>query len=227
MIIEANNITKVYKGSQFATVEALRGISFRVEEGELLSIMGQSGSGKSTLLHILGCLHKPTEGTYHLCSEEINILPENKLSWIRNTYIGFVFQNFHLLSGYSLAENVELPLIYAGVPEKIRRKKAIEVLERVGLKERITHTPQELSGGEQQRVAIARALVNSPKLILADEPTGNLDSKTCEDILSVFKGLHKEGITIILVTHNPLVSAICQRIIHLKDGVISSCSGGL
>lgn len=221
MIMELNNITKTYKGSQFATVEALRGISFHVEEGELLSIMGQSGSGKSTLLHVMGCLHKPTEGTYYLCSQEINALPENNLSEIRNTYIGFVFQNFHLLQGYSLIENVELPLIYAGIPEKIRRKKAVEVLERVGLKERITHTPQELSGGEQQRVAIARALINSPRLILADEPTGNLDSKTCEDILSVFKQLHKEGITIILVTHNPLVSAICQRIIHLKDGVIS------
>ena len=202
-------------------VKALRGVSFQVEQGELLSIMGASGSGKSTLLHIIGCLHKPTEGIYHLCSEEISALPDNKLSEIRNTYIGFVFQNFHLLPGYNLIENVELPLIYAGTPEKIRQKKAVELLERVGLKDRIKHTPSELSGGEQQRVAIARALINSPRLILADEPTGNLDSKTCEGILTVFDELHREGITIIMVTHNPLVSSICQRVIRLIDGVIS------
>lgn len=221
MIIELQNITKVYKNNQLK-VEALRGISFFVNKGEFVSIMGPSGSGKSTLLHIIGCLHRSTEGTYRLCSQEVSTLPDSKLSEIRNAYIGFVFQSFHLLSGYSLLENVELPLIYTGIAETMRQKKATEVLERVGLKDRIKHTPSELSGGEQQRVAIARALVNSPQLILADEPTGNLDSKTTEDLLTVFKELHREGSTIILITHNSLVSSICQRIIHIKDGIISA-----
>lgn len=221
MIIELQNITKVYKNNQFI-VEALKDISLEVGEGELLSIMGASGSGKSTLLHIVGCLHKPTEGIYRLCSQEVSVLPDGKLSEIRNAYIGFVFQSFHLMAGYTLLENVELPLIYAGIPEGIRKKKAREALEKVGLKERIKHTPSELSGGEQQRAAIARALVNSPRLILADEPTGNLDSKTTEGILDVFKRLHEEGITIIIITHNPLVSSICQRVIYLKDGIVSA-----
>jgi putative ABC transport system ATP-binding protein len=221
MIIELQNITKVYKNNQIS-VEAIKNIFLEVKEGELLSVMGQSGSGKSTLLHIIGCLHKPTEGNYRLCSQEISSLPDSQLSEIRNAYIGFVFQSFHLLAGYNLVENVELPLIYAGIPEIVRQKKAKEVLEKVGLSHRIKHTPAELSGGEQQRVAIARALVHSPKLILADEPTGNLDSKTAEDVLGIFKELHKEGITIIIVTHNSLVSSICQRIVNLRDGVISA-----
>ncbi len=220
MVIELKNITKVYKNDQLK-VEALQGISFSINKGELVSIMGQSGSGKSTLLHIIGCLHRPTEGTYRLCSQEVSTLPDSNLSEIRNAYIGFVFQSFHLLPGYSILENVELPLIYSGLSETIRQKKAREVLEKVGLKDRIKHTPSELSGGEQQRVAIARALVNSPQLILADEPTGNLDSKTTEDILTVFKELHREGSTIIIVTHNPSVSSICQRVVHIKDGIIS------
>ncbi len=219
MIIELDNINKIYKNNQIE-VEALKNISLSVQEDEMLSIMGASGSGKSTLLHIIGCLHKPTSGDYRLCGQEISSLSDNKLSEIRNAYIGFVFQSFHLLSCYNLIENVELPLVYTGIPEMVRKNKAKEVLEKVGLKERMKHTPSELSGGEQQRVAIARSLVNSPRLILADEPTGNLDSKTAEDVLAVFKQLHQEGITIIIVTHNPLVSSICKRIIYLKDGTI-------
>jgi len=219
-MIELKDITKIYKKGQSA-VSALSGISLSVNEGEFLSIMGVSGSGKSTLLHIIGCLHKPTDGSYRLYSEDIHILSDSKLSEIRNALIGFVFQSFHLLDGYTLLENVELPLIYAGIPEKVRKKRAMEVLEKVGLKDRIQHTPSELSGGEQQRVAIARALVGSPKLLLADEPTGNLDSMTAERILAIFKALHKEGMTIIMVTHNPGVSSISQRIIHLKDGLIN------
>jgi putative ABC transport system ATP-binding protein len=219
-MIELHNITKIYKKGESA-VNALRGVSLSVDEGEFLSIMGQSGSGKSTLLHIIGCLHKPTDGSYRLDSKDIHTLSDSKLSETRNAHIGFVFQSFHLLDGYNLLENVELPLIYAGIPEKIRKKRAMEVLEKVGLKDRIQHTPQELSGGEQQRVAIARALVGSPKLLLADEPTGNLDSMNSERILAIFKALHKEGMTIIIVTHNPSVSSISQKVIHLKDGLVN------
>lgn len=222
-MIELKDITKIYKKGPSA-ISALKGISLSVGEGEFLSIMGASGSGKSTLLHIIGCLHKPTDGSYRLYLENIHTLSDNKLSKIRNAYIGFVFQGFHLLDGYTLLENVELPLIYAGLPEKVRRKRAEEILEKVGLKDRVNHTPQELSGGEQQRVAIARALVGSPKLLLADEPTGNLDSVTSERILAIFKALHKEGMAIIMVTHNPVVSSISQRVIHLKDGLICPLS---
>lgn len=218
-MLKLTNITKIYKKDQIE-VNAVDNISFGVNKGEFICIMGQSGSGKTTLLHILGCLHKPTSGKYWLFDQEISTFSDKKLSNIRNKYIGFVFQSFHLLSEYTIIENIELPLVYSGVSEKERRNKTLNIIEKVGLKQRIKHTPKELSGGEQQRVAIARALINSLSLILADEPTGNLDSKTAEEILNIFKILNQEGITIIIVSHNSLVSSVCRRIISLKDGKI-------
>ena len=202
------------------TVEALRGISFTIESGEFVSIMGPSGSGKSTLMHIIGCLDYPTSGKYLLAGQDITRLNDSQLALFRNQKIGFVFQQFNLLPRTSNLKNVELPLIYSGVASKKREIIAKNALEEVGLGNRIKHRPSEISGGQRQRVAIARALVNNPSIILADEPTGNLDSKTGMDIMKIIQKLHVEGNTIILVTHEPDIAHFAKRIIHLKDGLI-------
>ena len=216
-MIEVEGITKVYRMGK-VDVWALRGVTMKVSEGEMVAIMGPSGSGKSTLMNILGCLDRPTSGVYRLMGEEVNRLSDDRLAEIRNKKIGFVFQTFNLLPRATALKNVELPLIY-GKSER-RREKALLALERVGLKDRANHRPSELSGGEQQRVAIARAIVNEPSIILADEPTGNLDSKSSRDIMSLFKELNREGITIIIVTHDTEVARSTGRILHILDGVI-------
>jgi len=216
-MLELENITKVYKAGQ-TEVLALQGISCRIESGEMVSIIGPSGSGKSTLMNIIGCLDKPTSGRYRLDGTEVSELNDNQLAEIRNKKIGFVFQSFNLLSRTTALANVELPLIYSGASN--RRQRALQVLESVGLAHRVTHRPSELAGGEQQRVAIARALVNNPSLILADEPTGNLDTRTSQEIMAIFKKLNEQGMTIVLVTHEPDIAAYTQRTIKLRDGQI-------
>ena len=220
-VIEVNNITKHYfLGTQ--TVEALRGISFAMEQGEFIAIMGPSGSGKSTLMNIIGCLDTPTDGTYHLNNKEVSTLQGDELAGIRNKEIGFVFQNFHLLARNSALDNVMLPLKYAGFDKEVQLKKATDTLSKVGLESRMGHQPSELSGGQQQRVAIARALVNNPSILFADEPTGNLDSKTGHDVMQLFHNLHQQGQTIILITHENEIASEAQRVIYIKDGLIES-----
>jgi putative ABC transport system ATP-binding protein len=218
-MIELENITKVYRMGK-VEVNALRGITLSITEGEMVAIIGASGSGKSTLLNIVGCLDRPTSGRYLFDGADVSRLSDNQLAGMRNRKFGFVFQEYNLLSRTSALSNVELPLIYGGGVN--RRKRAIEALERVGLGARAKHKPTELSGGEQQRVAIARALVNNPSLILADEPTGNLDSKATADIVSIFRQLNQEGITVVMVTHEADIAAQTQRIIRLHDGRIIS-----
>jgi putative ABC transport system ATP-binding protein len=216
-MIELENITKIYRMGD-VEVPALRGVSLSVKEGEMVALVGASGSGKSTLMNIIGFLDKPTGGKYTLEGIDVSRLNDNKLAEMRNKKIGFVFQTYNLLPRASAQSNVELPLIYGGSGQKHRR--ALEALERVGLAARSHHKPAELSGGEQQRVAIARALVNDPSLILADEPTGNLDSNATAEIISIFCKLHEEGITIVLVTHEPDVAAQAKRIVRLLDGQV-------
>ncbi len=218
-MIELENITRVYQMGK-VEVPALRGITLSINQGEILAIIGASGSGKSTLMNIIGCLDKPTSGSYMFGGADVSRLSDNRLAEIRSKKLGFVFQEYNLLSRASAVSNVELPLIYSG--SRHRRQRAIEALERVGLGGRANHKPTELSGGEQQRVAIARALVNNPDVILADEPTGNLDSASTDQIISVFRKLNQEGITVILVTHEIDVAEQTQRIIRLCDGEIIS-----
>ena len=221
MLIEMNNVFKTYVLGE-VKVPALHAISLQIEDNEYVAIMGPSGSGKSTLMNIMGCLDTPTTGTYYLGREDVGSLNDNQLSDIRNTKVGFVFQTFNLLPRSTALHNVELPLIYSGMPSFKRKQLAMDVLERVGLNDRMMHKSNELSGGERQRVAIARALVNKPSLILADEPTGNLDSKTGEEIIEIIQKLHEQGNTIILVTHEEYIAKQTKRIIRLRDGVIES-----
>ncbi|MGQ9609725.1 MAG: ABC transporter ATP-binding protein [bacterium] len=218
-MIVMENVTKIYKMGEI-DVTALKGVSIIVNKGEFVSIMGPSGSGKSTLMNIIGCLDVPTSGSYILDGIPVGGLNDNQLAEIRNRKIGFVFQTFNLLAREEAIYNVELPMVYNNISEKERKEIAYRVLEIVGLTHRAKHKPNELSGGERQRVAIARALVNSPSIILADEPTGNLDSKTGEEIMAVFQKLNESGITIVLVTHERDIAAYSQRIIHLRDGLI-------
>jgi putative ABC transport system ATP-binding protein len=218
-VIQLKNVAKVYKSGD-VEVRALRGVDFTVESGEFVSIMGSSGSGKSTLMNILGCLDRPTSGEYLLNGREVARLDRDGLARVRNRTLGFVFQSFNLLARTTALENVELPMLYAGVPSKERRVRAKEALERVGLGARLDHHPKQLSGGQQQRVAIARALVGRPRVILADEPTGNLDSRTTVEVMALFQQLQKEGLTLVLVTHEPDVAEYTQRIVVVKDGRI-------
>ena len=219
-VIEARGLTKIYQMGDME-VRALRGLDLDIFPGEMLSIMGPSGSGKSTLMNMLGCLDVPTSGIYKLDGIDVSRLDDNELAAIRSLKIGFVFQSFNLLARTSALANVELPLVYAGISGRERRLRAAESLELVGLGNRQDHKPNELSGGQQQRVAIARALINRPKLILADEPTGNLDTKTSEEIMPLFRRLNRErGMTIVFVTHDPETSAYCDRIVHVRDGKV-------
>jgi putative ABC transport system ATP-binding protein len=219
-LLKLKEVSKIYEAGDHE-IYALRKINLEVREGEFITVMGPSGSGKSTMMNILGCLDKPTEGKYLLDGIEVSALTSNKLAFLRNQKIGFVFQGFNLLSRTTALENVELPLLYAGVKTKERRRRALEALESVGLSSRINHRPKELSGGQQQRVAIARALVNNPKIILADEPTGNLDSQTTEEIMAIFQSLRAAGGTILLVTHEPEIALYSERIVRFRDGQIS------
>ena len=220
-MIQARDLVKTYKMGDIE-VNALRGVSLNVEQGEFISIMGPSGSGKSTLMDILGCLAKPTDGYYKLEGEEVGKLSETQLAAIRNRKVGFVFQAYNLLSRTTALRNVELPLVYAKVPRRERRRRALAALETVGLADRVHHKPNEMSGGQQQRVAIARALVNNPSIFFADEPTGNLDSKSGEEIMKVFQQLSEAGNTILLVTHESYIAAYSRRIIRLRDGMIEA-----
>lgn len=227
MVIELQNITRVYRSGSLS-VEALRGVSLSVQDGEFLSVMGASGSGKSTLMNILGCLDKPTTGKYLLNGEHVSSFKKDKLASVRNKTLGFVFQNFHLLPKTSALENVELPLLYRrdDLSWKEIHSRAKDTLQIVGLEDRAKHTPNELSGGQQQRVAIARALVTNPRVLLADEPTGNLDSRTSLEIIELFQRFNSDGLTVLMVTHEPEMAGFTERIVTLRDGLIRSDQQG-
>ena len=219
-LIDVRNLTKVY-GEGESTVEALRGVSLTVLPAEFVAIMGPSGSGKSTFMHLLGCLDRPTTGSYRLGGQEVAGLTRDQLAAIRSRQIGFVFQSFNLLARTSALENVELPMLYAGIGQKARDERARVLLKEVGLADRMDHRPNELSGGQQQRVAIARALANGAPLLMADEPTGNLDSTSSEEIMNLFRRLNREsGITVVVVTHSPEIAAWSKRVVTFKDGII-------
>lgn len=218
-MIRVSGLTKVY-GSGDAAVHALRGVDLEIPEGDFVAVMGPSGSGKSTFLSILGCLERPSSGEYYLDGRDVNSLEDDELADLRNKKLGFVFQSFNLLPRHNVLRNVEIPLIYAGASREERRKRAQVLLEQVGLGHRLTHKPSELSGGEQQRVAIARALANDPLVIFADEPTGNLDTKSSLEIMEIFQKMHRAGRTIVMVTHEPDIAAYARRVIHFRDGEI-------
>ena len=220
-LIDVRDMYKIYNPGE-NEVHALDGVSFKVYEGEFVAIIGHSGSGKSTLMNMLGCLDVPTEGTYILNGRDVSDLTDNELSDVRNNYIGFIFQGFNLISNLTAIENVELPLIYRHVDRNTRHRLAMEALEKVGLKDRVKHKPSEMSGGQQQRVAIARAIAAAPPLILADEPTGNLDSKSTKDIMDILNGLNEQGNTIVLITHDDGIAANAKRVVRIMDGKIES-----
>ena len=220
-LIELTDVARVYTTGD-VEVRALDRVSMTIDEGEFVAVMGSSGSGKSTLMNVLGCLDRPTSGTYLLDGLEVSSFNKSRLADVRNQVLGFVFQSFNLLPRTTALENVELPLLYQGTPTKERHARAREALRRVGLADRSHHTPSQLSGGQQQRVAIARALVGRPRVILADEPTGNLDSKTTLEVMALFQELGGQGITIVLVTHEPDIAEFASRVVHVKDGNITS-----
>ncbi len=216
-VAQLAGVSKVY-GSGDAEVRALDGLNLTVNRGDYLAVMGASGSGKSTAMNILGCLDRPTGGSYRLNGTEVETLNDDQLADLRNRELGFVFQQFHLLPQLTALDNVMLPMVYAGVPFEERRDRAIEALEKVGLGQRLHNKPNQLSGGQQQRVAIARAIINRPALLLADEPTGALDSRTTEEVLGIFEDLHRSGITLVMVTHEDDVAARAQQVVHFRDG---------
>ncbi len=220
-LIEVSDVHKIYKTGD-VEVHALRGVSLAIDSGEFVAIMGSSGSGKSTLMNLLGCLDRPTSGTYLLAGREVSRMDRDELAEVRNEVLGFVFQSFNLLPRTSALENVELPLVYRGVRARDRTRRATAALEKVGLGSRLDHTPGQLSGGQQQRVAIARAIVGEPKVILADEPTGNLDSKTSIEVMALFQDLGRTGITVVLVTHEPDIAEYASRVVVVRDGLILS-----
>jgi putative ABC transport system ATP-binding protein len=222
-MLEVTNLTKIYKTGD-VEFTALKDINLKIEKGEFTAIMGASGSGKSTLMNILGCLDKMNSGKYILNGRDVSILSGDELAYIRNKEIGFVFQSFNLIPRISLLENVQIPMMYAGIPSKERKQRALYALEKVGLSDRVKHLPNEISGGQKQRAAIARAIVNSPAVLMADEPTGNLDSKSSEDIMKIFEDLNNEGSTIIMVTHENEIANHTNRIIRFRDGEIVSDS---
>jgi putative ABC transport system ATP-binding protein len=220
-LLHLEKVSKVYQMGD-VEVKALRGVDLAIEKGEFVAIMGSSGSGKSTLMNIVGCLDRPSAGRYSLAGRDVSHLSRDELADIRNRTLGFVFQSFNLLTRTSAVENVELPLLYQGVPTRERVKRSKEALERVGLGSRLDHHPSQLSGGQQQRVAIARALVSRPQVILADEPTGNLDSRTSVEVMALFQQLGLSGITVVLVTHEPDIAQYAARVVVMKDGVVKS-----
>ncbi|MHC5034097.1 MAG: ABC transporter ATP-binding protein [Planctomycetota bacterium] len=219
-LAELRNIWKTYEMGS-ALLHALRGITFAIEQGEMISIMGPSGSGKSTLLNLLGCLDTPTQGEYLLGGRDVSTLTDDELSEIRASQIGFIFQSYNLITQLNVVENIEIPLYYRGISERESYERAVELAARVGLSHRLGHVPTELSGGERQRVGIARALASSPLIVLADEPTGNLDTRTGAQILELLQGLNQDGVTMIVVTHDPRISAATQRVLSLVDGTIT------